>query len=116
VFAIGLNYRDHVAETGLDLPTSPATFTKFPTCVSASFADVVLPSEAVDWEVELVVVIGIHARHVSPSNAWDHVAGVTVGQDLSAPPGTPRAIGCPHRRRRRCRHPPPSEVAVDSTR
>jgi 2-keto-4-pentenoate hydratase/2-oxohepta-3-ene-1,7-dioic acid hydratase in catechol pathway len=83
VFAIGLNYRDHVAETGLATPTSPATFTKFPTCLSAPFADVVLPSEAVDWEVELVVVIGDGARHVSPSNAWDHVAGVTVGQDLS---------------------------------
>ncbi len=83
VFAIGMNYRDHAAETGLDLPASPATFTKFPTCLTAPFADVVLPSEAVDWEVELVVVIGVRARHVSPSGAWDHVAGVTVGQDLS---------------------------------
>src|SRR5258706_5064594 len=46
-------------------------------------ADVVLPSEFVDWEVELVVVIGARAHHVTSSGAWDHVAGVTVGQDLS---------------------------------
>jgi 2-keto-4-pentenoate hydratase/2-oxohepta-3-ene-1,7-dioic acid hydratase in catechol pathway len=78
-----MNYRDHAAEAGLDVPTSPATFTKFPTCLTAPFADVVLPSEVVDWEVELVVVIGVHTHHVSPSDAWDHVAGVTVGQDLS---------------------------------
>jgi 2,4-didehydro-3-deoxy-L-rhamnonate hydrolase len=83
VFAIGMNYRDHIAEIGLPTPASPATFTKFPTCLTAPFADVVLPSEAVDWEVELVVVIGVRAHHVSPSDAWDHVAGVTVGQDLS---------------------------------
>jgi 2,4-diketo-3-deoxy-L-fuconate hydrolase len=83
VFAIGMNYRDHAAETGLALPASPATFTKFPTCLTAPFADVVLPSEAVDWEVELVVVIGVRARHVGLSEAWDHVAGVTIGQDLS---------------------------------
>ena len=83
VFAIGMNYRDHATETGLALPASPATFTKFPTCVTAPFAAVVLPSEYVDWEVELVVVIGVRAYQVSQASAWDHVAGVTVGQDLS---------------------------------
>jgi 2-keto-4-pentenoate hydratase/2-oxohepta-3-ene-1,7-dioic acid hydratase in catechol pathway len=83
VFAIGMNYRDHAAEAGLEVPTSPATFTKFPTCLTAPFADIVLPSEVVDWEVELVVVIGVRARRVRASDAWDHVAGVTVGQDLS---------------------------------
>ena len=83
VFAIGMNYRDHAAETGHALPASPATFTKFPTCVTAPYADVVLPSEYVDWEVELVVVIGVRAYQVSQAGAWDHVAGVTVGQDLS---------------------------------
>jgi 2,4-didehydro-3-deoxy-L-rhamnonate hydrolase len=83
VFAIGMNYRDHAAETGLALPSSPATFTKFPTCLSAPFADVVLPSEYVDWEVELVVVIGVRAYQVRQASAWAHVAGVTVGQDLS---------------------------------
>jgi 2,4-diketo-3-deoxy-L-fuconate hydrolase len=83
VFAIGMNYRDHAAETGLEVPAAPATFTKFPTCLTGPFADVVLPSETVDWEVELVVVMGVRAYQVSPANAWDHVAGVTVGQDLS---------------------------------
>jgi 2-keto-4-pentenoate hydratase/2-oxohepta-3-ene-1,7-dioic acid hydratase in catechol pathway len=83
VFAIGMNYRDHAEEAGLAVPGSPATFTKFPTCLASPFAEVVLPSEAVDWEVELVVVIGVRAHYVSPSDAWDHVAGVTVGQDLS---------------------------------
>ena len=83
VFGIGMNYRDHAAETGLALPASPAAFTKFPSCLTAPFADVVLPSEAVDWEVELVVVMGVRAYRVSPSEAWNHVAGVTVGQDLS---------------------------------
>jgi 2-keto-4-pentenoate hydratase/2-oxohepta-3-ene-1,7-dioic acid hydratase in catechol pathway len=83
VFAIGLNYRDHAAEAGLDVPASPATFTKFPTCLAGPFADVVLPSEYADWEVELVAVIGIHAYRVGASRGWGHVAGVMVGQDLS---------------------------------
>jgi 2,4-diketo-3-deoxy-L-fuconate hydrolase len=83
VFGIGMNYGDHAAETGLPLPDSPATFTKFPTCLTGPFADVVLPSEFADWEVELVVVMGVRARHVSPSGAWELVAGLTVGQDLS---------------------------------
>jgi 2,4-didehydro-3-deoxy-L-rhamnonate hydrolase len=83
VFAIGMNYRDHAAETGLAVPDSPATFTKFPTCLAGPFADVVLPSEFVDWEVELVVVIGVRAHQVSRTSAWERVAGLTVGQDLS---------------------------------
>jgi 2,4-diketo-3-deoxy-L-fuconate hydrolase len=83
VFAIGMNYRDHAAEAGLAVPTSAATFTKFPTCLTGPFADVVLPSEVVDWEVELVVVIGVRAHRVVEADAWAHVAGVTVGQDLS---------------------------------
>src|SRR5437867_3103738 len=57
VFGIGLNYRDHAAESGLPLPDRPATFTKFPTCIAGPYADVELPSGSVDWEVELVVVM-----------------------------------------------------------
>jgi 2-keto-4-pentenoate hydratase/2-oxohepta-3-ene-1,7-dioic acid hydratase in catechol pathway len=83
VFGIGLNYRDHAAEAGLALPDRPATFTKFPSCITGPFADVALPAPTVDWEVELVVVIGPRAYRVTESAAWDHVAGVTVGQDLS---------------------------------
>jgi 2-keto-4-pentenoate hydratase/2-oxohepta-3-ene-1,7-dioic acid hydratase in catechol pathway len=83
VFGIGLNYHDHAAEAGLPLPDRPATFTKFPTCITGPYADVVLPTPIVDWEVELVVVIGPEAYRVAEERAWRHVAGVTVGQDLS---------------------------------
>ena len=83
VFAIGLNYRDHAAESGMDLPTVPATFTKFPASITGPFAEVGLPNGAVDWEVELVVVIGRRSDRVTAADAWSHVAGLTVGQDLS---------------------------------
>ncbi len=83
VFGIGMNYRDHAAEAGLPVPDRPAVFTKFPTCLVGPCADVTLPSPAVDWEVELVVVIGVLAYQVSEEAAWRHVAGVTVGQDVS---------------------------------
>jgi len=83
VFGVGLNYKAHAAEAGLPVPSTPAVFTKFPTCITAPAAEVLLPSPNVDWEVELVVVIGIRAYRVAESAAWDHVAGLTVGQDLS---------------------------------
>ncbi len=83
VFGIGLNYAAHAAESGAQIPSMPATFTKFPTCLTGPYADVVLPSASVDWEVELVVIIGRRAAHVSEDNGWAHVAGLTVGQDLS---------------------------------
>ena len=83
VFGIGLNYRLHAAESGLPLPDRPATFTKFPTCLSGPHAEITLPSESVDWEVELVVVIGERAHKVAEANGWAHVAGVTVGNDVS---------------------------------
>jgi 2-keto-4-pentenoate hydratase/2-oxohepta-3-ene-1,7-dioic acid hydratase in catechol pathway len=83
VFAIGLNYAGHAAEAGLDCPEFPPTFTKFPTCLAGPDATVVLPSEFVDWEVELVLVVGRHAYEVPEGAGWSHIAGVTVGQDLS---------------------------------
>ncbi|MFM8531640.1 MAG: fumarylacetoacetate hydrolase family protein, partial [Ilumatobacteraceae bacterium] len=83
VFAIGLNYRAHAEETGQELPAMPATFTKFPSCISGPFSPVVLPADTVDWEVELVVVIGRTAHDVPASNAWHHIAWLTVGQDIS---------------------------------
>jgi 2,4-didehydro-3-deoxy-L-rhamnonate hydrolase len=86
VFAIGVNYADHAAETAMDLPEIPLTFTKFPSCLTGPDATVPLPSDRVDWEVEMVVVIGgaaEGARAVAEAAGWDHVAGVTVGQDLS---------------------------------
>ncbi len=83
VFAIGLNYRSHAAESGATVPEIPATFTKFPACITGPFAEVELPSGTVDWEVELVVVMGRHADRVAAADAWAHVAGLTIGQDLS---------------------------------
>nr|WP_296774430.1 fumarylacetoacetate hydrolase family protein [Rhodococcus sp. (in: high G+C Gram-positive bacteria)] len=83
VFAIGLNYRDHAAEAGLDEPDAPLVFTKFPTCITGPTTPISLPSDNVDWEVELVAVIGKKADHVSEDRGWEHVAGLTVGQDIS---------------------------------
>jgi 2-keto-4-pentenoate hydratase/2-oxohepta-3-ene-1,7-dioic acid hydratase in catechol pathway len=83
VFAIGVNYRAHAEESGMALPSIPATFTKYPTCITGPYADVALPSAHVDWEVELVVIIGVRAEHATEADAWAHVAGVTIGQDLS---------------------------------
>jgi 2-keto-4-pentenoate hydratase/2-oxohepta-3-ene-1,7-dioic acid hydratase in catechol pathway len=82
-FGIGVNYRAHAAETGADLPKIPATFTKFPTSITGPFAEVALPTDHVDWEVELVVIIGRSATKVVEADGWAHVAGVTIGQDLS---------------------------------
>lgn len=83
VFAIGLNYRNHAAESKMELPPAPLTFTKFPSCLVGPTADVVLSGVAVDWEVELVAVIGTGGRNIAEADAWDHVAGLTLGQDIS---------------------------------
>ena len=64
VFAIGLNYKSHAQEAGLPLPSTPMVFTKFPNCLVGPRADVVLSSDYVDWEVELVVVLGRRAYKV----------------------------------------------------
>jgi 2,4-didehydro-3-deoxy-L-rhamnonate hydrolase len=83
VFAVGLNYRDHAAESGLAVPASPTVFTKFVSAIGPPVGDIPLPAGDVDWEVELVVVMGQRARNVPASAAWGYVAGLTVGQDLS---------------------------------
>jgi 2-keto-4-pentenoate hydratase/2-oxohepta-3-ene-1,7-dioic acid hydratase in catechol pathway len=83
VFAIGVNYREHVKEAGLDLPTTPMVFAKFPSCLSGPRADIVLSSAWVDWEVELVVVVGRGGRRIPAARAMEHVAGYAAGQDVS---------------------------------
>ena len=83
VFAIGLNYRDHAREAELELPKQPMVFTKFPSCLAGPRGDIVCHSERVDWEVELVVVIGRGGRGIAERDALAHVAGYTVGQDVS---------------------------------
>ncbi len=83
VFAIGMNYREHAAETGKAVPDIPATFTKFPASLAGPYDAIELSGDQVDWEIELVVVIGRHADRVAEADAWAHVAGLTVGQDIS---------------------------------
>jgi len=85
VVAIGLNYCEHARESGFAIPDSlPPTFTKFMTSLAGPDVAVTLPPGGhTDWEVELVVVIGRTATAVAESAAWDHVAGLAVGQDLS---------------------------------
>jgi 2-keto-4-pentenoate hydratase/2-oxohepta-3-ene-1,7-dioic acid hydratase in catechol pathway len=85
VYGIGLNYSDHVAESGFAKPdTSPPVFTKFPSCITGPYGKITLPPGGhTDWEVELVVVIGQTARAVSRAAAWDYVAGLSAGQDIS---------------------------------
>lgn len=83
VFAIGINYAEHAAEAGYPPDSLPVTFTKFPTCLTGPETTVELPSDFVDWEVELVVAISRRAHRVPRADGWRHVAGLTVGQDLS---------------------------------
>lgn len=83
VFAVGLNYRSHAAESGMELPANPLVFTKFPSCLVGPRHDVHLHAQAGDYEVELVVVIGKGGRDIPAERAWEHVVGLTVGQDIS---------------------------------
>ncbi|WP_036454217.1 fumarylacetoacetate hydrolase family protein [Mycolicibacterium smegmatis] len=83
VFAVGLNYSEHAEESGFSRPEQPVIFTKFVSSISGPVTTVALPEGSVDWEVELVVVVGRGGRHIPTERAWDHVAGVAVGQDLS---------------------------------
>ena len=85
VFAIGLNYDEHAHETGWQPPTDePPIFTKFASCLAGPFCEVGVPAGGhVDWEVELVAVIGRPAYRVAAADAWSYVAGLSVGQDIS---------------------------------
>jgi 2,4-diketo-3-deoxy-L-fuconate hydrolase len=83
--AIGLNYRDHAIEAGMPIPKEPIVFTKAISCIQGPDDNVMLPKGSVkgDWEVELAVIIGKQARHVSQKAALDHVAGYCVSNDVS---------------------------------
>jgi 2,4-diketo-3-deoxy-L-fuconate hydrolase len=83
VFGVGLNYRLHVAEGAREVPEEPAVFTKFPSCIAGPTGEIPVGSDTVDWEVELVVAVGQAAHRVGVDRAWDHVAGLMVGQDIS---------------------------------
>lgn len=83
IFAIGLNYATHAAESGLTVPEVPMVFTKFASSLTGPYGRIAIPDGEVDWEVELVVVIGSHAHRVSEADGWRYVAGLTIGQDVS---------------------------------
>jgi 2-keto-4-pentenoate hydratase/2-oxohepta-3-ene-1,7-dioic acid hydratase in catechol pathway len=86
VICVGLNYADHAAETGATVGDEPVIFCKFPTTIIGHEAAIELPPESseVDYEAELVVVIGRRARRIDRKAAWDHVAGYSCGHDVSA--------------------------------
>jgi 2,4-diketo-3-deoxy-L-fuconate hydrolase len=83
--AIGLNYRQHAEEAGLEIPNEPVVFTKALTSIAGPNDDVTLPtgSEAGDWEIELAFVVGTQAKGVSVEQALSHVAGYCLANDVS---------------------------------
>ena len=85
VFAVGLNYHAHAAESGFESPTHlPPVFTKYASSFTGPDTDVVIPAGGnVDWEIELVAVIGRETTNIDEAGAWAHVAGLTAGQDIS---------------------------------
>lgn len=83
IFAVGLNYAEHAEESGFEKPVHAVIFTKFASSLDGPFKQVSLPHGSVDWEVELVVAVGRGGRNIAVETAWEHVAGVSVGQDLS---------------------------------
>ncbi len=85
IVAIGLNYSDHAAETGAEVPKEPITFMKATTAITGPYDEVEIPrgSEKTDWEVELAVVVGRTAKYVAEEEAMAHVAGYCILNDVS---------------------------------
>src|SRR3981081_559681 len=85
LIAIGLNYSDHAAEAGMPIPKEPIIFNKAPSCVCGPHDETMIPkgSSKLDWEVELGIVIGQHARYLSKDKALDAVAGYCLANDVS---------------------------------
>ena len=83
--AVGLNYADHAAEAGMDVPAEPILFTKWTSCIAGPDDDLVLPpdSATTDWEVELGIVIGNGGRDIPQDRAADHIAGYCLINDIS---------------------------------
>ena len=86
IVCIGLNYRDHAVETGAEIPSEPILFSKYASALIGHGGAIELPAEStqVDYEAELVIVIGRGGRHIKREHALDHVGGYTVGHDVSA--------------------------------
>ena len=86
IVCVGLNYRDHAAESGAPIPKEPVLFSKYATALVGHEDNIVLPpvSQEVDYEAELVIVVGKGGRNLTAAQAMGHVAGYTVGHDVSA--------------------------------
>jgi 2-keto-4-pentenoate hydratase/2-oxohepta-3-ene-1,7-dioic acid hydratase in catechol pathway len=86
IVCLGLNYRDHAAESNMAVPTEPILFSKYATTLIGQNAEIILPpsSTEVDYEAELVVVIGVGGREIPRERAMEHVGGYAVGHDVSA--------------------------------
>jgi len=86
VICIGMNYKDHCEEQGAPVPIEPIIFNKFPSTITGPYDDIQYTEEtmALDWEVELAVVIGKAGKRILPENALEHVFGYTVAHDVSA--------------------------------
>jgi len=85
IVCVGLNYASHAKESGMDIPAEPILFFKSTTAICGPYDDVMIPRDAqkVDWEVELAIVIGEKASYVSRDNAFDHIAGYVLHNDIS---------------------------------
>lgn len=85
IVCVGLNYASHAKESGMDIPAEPILFFKSTTAICGPYDDVMIPRDAqkVDWEVELAIVIGKKASYVSRDNAFDHIAGYVLHNDIS---------------------------------
>ena len=84
IIALALNYRSHAIEAGRDIPTEPHVMAKFPTCICGPDDDVPIHDlQMVDYEVELVLAIGRRCKGLAAADAWNHVSGVTCGNDVS---------------------------------
>lgn len=83
LFAIGLNYRKHAEEMSSQIPTQPLVFTKFQSSLNSPTGDIRIVGETCDYESEVIVVIGRGGRNIDRAAAWNHVAGLCVGQDIS---------------------------------
>lgn len=86
IICVGLNYKDHAAESGAPIPKEPILFSKYPTALIGHNENIVLPpvSQEVDYEAELVIVVGKRGKNISRETALDYVAGYTIGHDVSA--------------------------------
>jgi len=86
IVCLGLNYRDHAMETAAAIPKEPVLFSKYATALVGHGESIVIPSvsKEVDYEAELVIVVGKRGRHLTPAEAPNYVAGYTIGHDVSA--------------------------------